>query len=214
VKTNTTANASGFAAPAYDRDRMGMHDSNYSSEFNPPYRRGVDYGNEPYSRNYRAGQSYERGRWTDWNERNWEGREGGEGRWKREWERGRADRWDEHGQHHNQGIWGVSTGPHAGRGPKNYRRPDERIREDINDRLTESPEVDATEIAVRVENGEVTLTGIVDNRRAKSIAEDLAENVAGVKDVHNQIRVQEQQRRYEPGRQEAERTRTDLPKAS
>jgi BON domain len=179
---------------------MGMHDFNYSSENSPPYRRGVDYGNEPYSSNYRAGQPYERGRWTDWNER--------------DWERGRGDRFDEHGQRRSQGIWGVPSGPHAGRGPKNYRRPDERIREDINDRLTESPEVDATEIEVRVENGEVTLTGIVDSRHAKRIAEDLAENVAGVKDVHNQIRVQEQQRRYDPVRQDAERTRAELSKAS
>ncbi len=80
-------------------------------------------------------------------------------------------------------------GQYAGRGPKGYRRSDERIREDINERLTDHPEIDATEIEVAVTNGEVTLTGTVDHRHAKRLAEDIAEGVSGVHDVHNQIRV-------------------------
>jgi hypothetical protein len=81
-------------------------------------------------------------------------------------------------------------GRFAGRGPKGWQRPDERIREDINERLTEHPEIDASEIEVQVRAGEVTLTGTVDDRHAKRMAEDLAERVSGVKDVHNNIRVQ------------------------
>ena len=38
-------------------------------------------------------------------------------------------------------------------------------------------------------NGEVTLTGSVPDRHAKRLAEDLAEDVWGVRDVQNQIRV-------------------------
>ena len=42
-----------------------------------------------------------------------------------------------------------------------------------------------------VKDGEVTLTGTVDERHAKRIAEDVAESVSGVKDVHNQVRVRQ-----------------------
>jgi hypothetical protein len=81
-------------------------------------------------------------------------------------------------------------GRFTGRGPKNWRRSDERIRDDINERLTMHPDIDATEIDVQVKDGEVTLMGTVDERYAKRLAEDLAENTSGVRDVHNQIRVQ------------------------
>jgi osmotically-inducible protein OsmY len=77
----------------------------------------------------------------------------------------------------------------AGRGPKNYQRSDERIREDVCVRLTDHPEIDASEIEVRVDGGEVTLSGEVDSRPVKRIAEDVAHSVAGVRDVHNQLRV-------------------------
>ncbi|HET7585122.1 MAG TPA: BON domain-containing protein [Gemmatimonadaceae bacterium] len=79
---------------------------------------------------------------------------------------------------------------YAGRGPRGYTRSDERIREDVNDRLTWSPELDASGVEVKVENGEVTLTGTVDDRHAKRLAEDLAEDVFGVRDVHNELHVE------------------------
>jgi hypothetical protein len=82
-------------------------------------------------------------------------------------------------------------GRHAGRGPKGWQRSDERIREDINERLTDHPHIDASEIEVQVQGGEVTLTGTVDERNAKRLAEDIAESVSGVRDVHNQLRVQQ-----------------------
>jgi hypothetical protein len=84
----------------------------------------------------------------------------------------------------------TERGRFAGRGPKSWQRSDDRIREDINERLTDHPQIDASEIEVQVKNGEVTLTGTVDERQAKRMAEDIAENVSGVKDVHNNIRVQ------------------------
>jgi hypothetical protein len=82
-----------------------------------------------------------------------------------------------------------AIGPHAGRGPKNWRRADERICEDINEALTRHPDIDATGIEVKVENGEVTLGGEVDDRRTKRLAEDVAERCAGVRDVHNRLRL-------------------------
>jgi hypothetical protein len=75
-----------------------------------------------------------------------------------------------------------------GRGPRGYQRSDERIREDVCDRLCEGY-LDASEIEVRVNDGVVTLIGKLDDRRDKRIAESLAESVQGVKDVDNQLRI-------------------------
>ena len=83
------------------------------------------------------------------------------------------------------------SGQHRGRGPKGYTRSDDRIREDVNDRLSDDPFVDASEIEVMVSSCEVTLTGTVDSREAKRRAEDVAEQVSGVKHVQNNIRVQQ-----------------------
>src|SRR5690606_23118505 len=71
-------------------------------------------------------------------------------------------------------------GTYVGRGPKGYRRSDERITEDVCDRLTDDPMVDASDITVQVRDGEVTLTGTVEDRRQKRRAEDIVEDVPGV----------------------------------
>ena len=83
------------------------------------------------------------------------------------------------------------AGQHRGRGPRGYQRSDARILEDVNDRLTEDPHIDASEIEVRVENREVTLTGTVNSRFEKRHAEDLAESVSGVTHVQNNLRIQQ-----------------------
>ena len=99
------------------------------------------------------------------------------------------------------------SGPYAGRGPRGYQRSDERIREDVCERMCDCGELDASDIEVRVSNGEVTLLGSVHDRQDKRLAEDLTDQVSGVREVHNQIRVsqpgsdagqtsQQQQQRY------------------
>ena len=80
---------------------------------------------------------------------------------------------------------------HRGRGPKGYRRSDERIKEDVNDRLSDDYYLDASDVEVMVENTEVTLTGTVRNRSDKRRAEDLAESVSGVSNVENRLRVKQ-----------------------
>jgi osmotically-inducible protein OsmY len=83
----------------------------------------------------------------------------------------------------------MRRGMYAGRGPPGYRRSDERIREDVNERLTDDCRVDASDVEVSGDNGVVTLTGRVGSRNEKWRAEDVAESVSGVTDVSNQLRV-------------------------
>ena len=95
---------------------------------------------------------------------------------------------------------------HRGRGPKGYRRSDERIKEDFNDRLSDDYYLDASNVEVAVENTKVTLTGTVNNRNDKRRAEDLAESVSGVTNVENRLRVK--QSRYDDYSNTSTDTRT------
>jgi osmotically-inducible protein OsmY len=83
------------------------------------------------------------------------------------------------------------AGRHRGRGPRGYRRSDERVGEDLHERLTDDPALDATEVQVQVTQGEVVLTGTVESRAARRRAEDIAENVFGVEHVTNNLRVRQ-----------------------
>ena len=88
----------------------------------------------------------------------------------------------------------LEKGRHSGVGPAGYKRSDSRITEDVCDRLAYHPGIDASGIEVKVENGEVLLSGFVTDRQSKWMAEDVAEHVYGVKDVQNYIRVSREPR--------------------
>ena len=92
------------------------------------------------------------------------------------------------GQQHSQASRQGRS--YRGMGPRNYTRSDERIREDLNERLTDAHDIDASGLSVEVNNGVVTLTGSVDQRWMKHRAEDIADSCSGVRDVRNQIQVQ------------------------
>ncbi|MCO4891507.1 BON domain-containing protein [Cupriavidus sp. WGtm5] len=74
-------------------------------------------------------------------------------------------------------------------GPKNYRRGDDRVHDEVCDRLAHAHELDVSEVTVRVQDGLVTLEGHVGDRRSKYDIEAIAERVFGVQDVINHIRV-------------------------
>lgn len=95
-------------------------------------------------------------------------------------------------------VW-LIPGPQTGRGPRGYQRSDQRIEEDVCERLTQHGQLDANDIDVQVNNGEVTLTGTVESRQAKRMAEDAVESIPGIKDVHNQLRVQQGQGQMSQG---------------
>jgi osmotically-inducible protein OsmY len=90
-------------------------------------------------------------------------------------------------------AYGRGEGKFRGRGPKNYRRSDERLRDEVCDRLTDNEWLDASDVEVNVVAGEVILNGIVDSRYAKRLAENIAESVSGVSNVQNNLRVQSYQ---------------------
>ena len=91
-------------------------------------------------------------------------------------------------QHYGQGPGGHRP-RRMGRGPKGYKRSDERIREDLCDRLSMPGDLDASDVEVSVTGGEVTLAGTVPDRATKHEIELLADSVSGVTEVHNQLRV-------------------------
>ena len=89
-----------------------------------------------------------------------------------------------------------ARGGQRGRGPRragDMREGDEdtRIWNEVSACLTDDWYVDGTEITVSVDNGEVTLDGIVENRAEKRLAEDCADSVPGVADVHNNLRIRQ-----------------------
>ncbi|HKU75546.1 MAG TPA: BON domain-containing protein [Pyrinomonadaceae bacterium] len=153
----------------------------YSERYNYPAGRSTErYGERG------RGYDYDR---TDYDRGRYDREEGGRGWWDRasdevaSWfgdeEAERRRRMDEQRAHRR------------GRGPKGYRRSDERIKEDVNDRLGDDYYIDASDIEVSVQNQEVTLTGTVNNRNDKRRAEDLAESVSGVSNVENRLRVKQ-----------------------
>lgn len=100
-------------------------------------------------------------------------------------------------------AWAV-RGPFTGRGPRSFRRSDERLREEVCDRLWQHGGVDATNVEVTVTDAEVTLQGSVEDRGQRRVAEAMAESVWGVQQVQNLIRVGRDERqaehREQPGR--------------
>ncbi len=140
-------------------------------------RSGYGYRETPYrpqERNYREHNYRD-------HDRNW-------------WDRTRDEvsSWfgDENAQHRRaQDMRDQGNGAYRGVGPKGYHRSDERIKDDINDRLSDDPYVDASDIEVLVENGEVTLSGRVMSKAIKRRAEDIADSVSAVTNVENRIRI-------------------------
>ena len=97
-----------------------------------------------------------------------------------------APMWSRHSYERSR-EW--KDGNYSGRGPRGYRRGDERIREDVCERLTEDPRIDASDVEIQVSNGEVTLAGSVRTRDEKHFTEDVVERIVGVREVNNNLKV-------------------------
>jgi len=160
----------------YNRENRSG-ESSYSNRYQYPtgFRSMENYGDDR-QRGYESGND----RYGQQGERGWWDRASDEvASWFGDDEARRRRRSDER------------TQQFRGRGPKNYRRSDERIKEDINDRLSDDHFLDASDIEVSVSSTEVTLTGSVNSRTDKRRAEDIAEQVSGVTNVENRLRVKQ-----------------------
>ena len=78
-------------------------------------------------------------------------------------------------------------------GPKNYQRSDERLKEQIIEKLMDNSSVDIGNLECDVKDGTVTLSGTVDTRSDRYEIENVVDDVWGVKDITNNIRVKSAQ---------------------
>jgi len=163
-------NSNNFRGDSYHSDNDYMHnDRNWY--YNDRYRNDNNnhYRNEGWRDNYRD------------EDRNWWDKTKDEVEsWFGDEDAKRRRRMDE-----------MNEGNHRGKGPKNYKRSEERIKEDVSDKLSDDSFLDASGIEVEVNGSEVTLSGTVDSRYSKHRAEDIAEDVTGVTHVQNNLRALE-----------------------
>ena len=199
-----------------DRDESYWSNRQQMNDFN---RNDISYGNRDYNR---PDSSY-----MNNNNRNRPWYENSNNRYRNdEWRNSRNEGWRDNYRNENEGNerdWWDKTkdevsswfgddeasrrrrmdeyreGQHRGKGPKNYSRSPERIKEDASDKLSEDSLLDASNIEIEVNDNEVTLTGTVDTRYEKRRAEDLIENVSGVNNVQNNLRVVPKNANYNSG---------------
>lgn len=177
----------------FAQDRGG---GEYSQGYGRERDLGRAYGPEDFSQRYMqgdvfSGQSYGEGRFAQSGQQRGYGQSGRQG-----WQgAGRSEQgYGQYGQGERSMAQDDGQGTRMGAnfrgcGPRGYKRSDERITEDLNERLTDDPQLDASDIQINVSDGIATLSGTVDARWLKHRAEDIAENCSGVKDVRNDLRV-------------------------
>lgn len=191
--------SAGMYGGDFGREDADRGYAGYGSQYGQ-YRSGDRYSSPGYNRGYQGGNyGYEN--------------TGNRSNYDRGYEnRGWSDRDREYGQEGNRSWWDKTkdevsswvgdedaerrrrmdeqrAGMHRGKGPKGYRRSEERIREDVCERLSEDDRLDASEIQVQVQGEEVILSGSVHDKEQKRRAEDVVESILGVKNVDNRIRV-------------------------
>jgi len=189
----------------YQREGAGYPTSSYGSTFSEGQRSSMDRNaNHSSSGNvYRASSERDdQGNFGSYGRSRNFGRNGYEG--SQDWQSrgsqgpspthyGTQHAGSDFGQHYGTGqtFYGndVFATSKAGRGPKGYKRSDERIKEVVCDLLTSHPEIDPSEVDITVTSSEIILSGTVGNRREKRLIEDLVSSVPGVADVNNQLRM-------------------------
>jgi osmotically-inducible protein OsmY len=82
-----------------------------------------------------------------------------------------------------------NRGQHYGKGPKNWKRSDLQLREEVCEALYLNEDLDASDIEVDVQEGVVTLSGFVNSRSSKRLAEDIIDDISGVLDIQNLLAI-------------------------
>lgn len=180
-------------SPFDDRDRYSPNDreSGYRIGDDRRYEESRSWPGEDRSPGGHAfgGHRQDTGSQRYGNEGRGSGRDGFGGGGYQQSYRGQSYGNESRSQYGQQQERALGTRGFSGKGPKGYIRSDDRMREEISDALMADDAVDASEIEVKVEDGEVTLTGTVESRQDKRAAEDIAERCQGVTNVQNSLRV-------------------------
>jgi hypothetical protein len=142
-----------------------------------------DFGASPYEAGYEASAGRHPGH------RDFGGHHAYEGRYPGHRNFGRDEGDSAHGGEGRRWTASGYPGGYRGVGPRGYARADERISEDVCERLTLHDAIDASNIQVGVSEGVVTLSGDVPERYMKHLAEDAVVDTVGVKEVENTLRV-------------------------
>lgn len=82
---------------------------------------------------------------------------------------------------------------HSGKGPKGYVRSEQRIKEEASEILTHDYDLDASDIEIEIKDRCLILRGEVNSRHDKRLAEYLVEDISGIEDVDNQLRIKKNQ---------------------
>lgn len=164
----------------YGRSQLG---SNYGSSGSSFQNQGYGTSADQYRSDFQRRSSYGRDYNNDYNQRS-----------DRDWwdrTRDKVASWfgDDDADRRRNMDQQYQGGSYRGKGPKDYQRSTDRIREDVCERLSYDDRVDASNIEVQVEGNEVVLTGTVHSKAEKRRAEDVAESIMGVRNVENRLRV-------------------------
>lgn len=157
----------------YGREDFGRRNTGYMNDYGNSRDRG-DYSSQRNS-GFRSGDNDSRDR----SRRDW---------WDRTVDEVSAWFGDEDAQRRRERDE-RQFGGYRGKGPKEYKRSQERIQEDVCDRLTDDDYLDASNISVEIQGNDVVLSGTVNSREQKRRAEDLVERISGVHNVENRIRI-------------------------
>ncbi len=186
----------GQPSQGYARN-TGSYGGNYSGvPYRPDFQGGSNQGNEPWNRNESVyGYGYQGG----------PGSQGGIGPNPA----GSRGQGGQNGGNYSGGNYGqgrfaqggsfAGTQPNQqsrgfqGVGPKGYARSDERLKEEISERLSDDPDIDASDVSIECSNGKITLSGQVDERWMKHHIENLVDRSSGVKDIDNRLTIGQRQ---------------------
>lgn len=193
--TGQQGEGSDWGGSGYDRSNWGQSDFGRNEHGGVPnYYRGSgrfdeSFGDRGYSERGRegwgqsqSGQNYGQGSGGDY------GRAMG-GQARANWPQ-RHDYSSTYGNSpsSNYGSGGGLSGAKR-QGPKGYTRSDDRLKDDVCDRLMQHHELDISAISIEVQDGKVTLEGSVPDRWMKHHIEDVVDGCNCVKDVENRIRI-------------------------
>jgi osmotically-inducible protein OsmY len=109
-----------------------------------------------------------------------------------------GERYGENARNQDEGIEYIDrysqpdyTAVNANPGPNHLS--DEELFDEINRRLSLHEGIDLTEISLQIQDGVVTLKGTVDSQRTRQIIQDITSRLGSLREIHNEILVEEGQ---------------------